>query len=329
MRRPTHILSKDYPTLFMSINAISPYLAQRTDVKMLHDKIKILPIEYPHIFFWACVSLFTLTVLMMFFTWKLFKFAEYTDAANAFYLRERNTMIDAVSSVYFRSKQIDAILEKLGLTTSLIENNFRVIFEENYEDDPLSMPLDNTAKEQLASLLILQNTPLEIGTALLPQAIPKIDKSASRTFEKAKSFEKAFNEFRLALTRIPSILPVTGRLKSLFGSRIHPVHKKRSFHTGIDIAADAGTPVVATADGTVKMAGNNGGYGKTITIGHSSALETKYSHLAQLKVKSRQTVKRGEIIGTVGATGVATGPHLHYEVHLQGQPVDPRKFIFN
>lgn len=129
------------------------------------------------------------------------------------------------------------------------------------------------------------------------------------------------------LNHTPSIWPTVGRLTSRYGGRIHPIFDGIRKHEGIDISAHSGMPIVATADGTVKMARWKLGYGQVVEIDHGFSTTTFYAHLSKIKVKKGQRVKRGEIIGLVGDTGVSTGPHLHYEVKVNGRSKDPLKYI--
>jgi murein DD-endopeptidase MepM/ murein hydrolase activator NlpD len=120
------------------------------------------------------------------------------------------------------------------------------------------------------------------------------------------------------------------RVASGFGSRIDPVYKTVKFHAGLDFAAPQGTPIYATADGRVTTAGNKGnGYGNHVEIDHGYSYETLYGHMVRVKVRVGQLVKRGEVIGWVGSTGKSTGPHVHYEVHKNGRPIDPIYFFYN
>jgi murein DD-endopeptidase MepM/ murein hydrolase activator NlpD len=132
----------------------------------------------------------------------------------------------------------------------------------------------------------------------------------------------------------PAIQPVSNkdlsRIASGFGYRIDPVYKTTKFHAGLDFAAPQGTPIYATANGTVITAGNTGnGYGNHVVINHGYGYETLYGHMFRVKARVGQKVKRGEIIGYVGSTGKSTGPHCHYEVHRNGDPVDPVYYFYN
>jgi murein DD-endopeptidase MepM/ murein hydrolase activator NlpD len=136
------------------------------------------------------------------------------------------------------------------------------------------------------------------------------------------------------LASTPAIQPVSNknlnRIASGFGYRIDPVYKTTKFHAGLDFAAPQGVPIYATADGRVTTAGNSGnGFGNHVVITHGYGYETLYGHMFRVKARNGQTVKRGEIIGYVGNTGKSTGPHLHYEVHKNGKPLDPVYFFYN
>ena len=136
------------------------------------------------------------------------------------------------------------------------------------------------------------------------------------------------------LASTPAIQPVSNkdltRIASGFGYRIDPIYKTTKFHAGLDFTAPQGTPIYATANGTVAVAGfTDGGYGNHVLINHGYGYETLYGHMYKVKVHPGETVKRGDVIGWVGTTGKSTGPHCHYEVHKNGTPVDPIYFFYN
>ncbi|MDX6693447.1 MAG: hypothetical protein QOF02_1050 [Blastocatellia bacterium] len=129
-------------------------------------------------------------------------------------------------------------------------------------------------------------------------------------------------------SNIPSIWPVVGPLRSGVGVRSNPFGgSSLEFHKGQDISAPTGTPVSATADGVVVIAGWVRGYGNGIYIDHGNGISTRYGHLSRIDVVVGQTIKRGEHLGLVGSTGRSTGPHLHYEVRIDGQPVSPLQYL--
>jgi len=125
----------------------------------------------------------------------------------------------------------------------------------------------------------------------------------------------------------PSIWPAIGWLSSAFGDRPDPFSGSKGLHPAIDISADKGSPVVATADGVVESTGWKGNYGNLLVVDHGFGIKTKYGHLQSFAVKPGARVRRGDLIGHVGATGRATGPHLHYEILANGQLIDPFGFL--
>lgn len=127
----------------------------------------------------------------------------------------------------------------------------------------------------------------------------------------------------------PSIWPTEGWVTSEFGYRRSPFTDRREMHKGLDIAGPVGTPIYSTANGRVLSSGRDGAYGLTVTVDHGAGIVTLYAHMQRLVVESGQEVSRGELLGYMGNTGRTTGPHLHYEVRLNGIPVDPLRYILN
>ena len=127
---------------------------------------------------------------------------------------------------------------------------------------------------------------------------------------------------------IPSRRPIEQMsLSSSYGMRVHPITGKLARHNGVDIPAPYGTPIYATADGIVGRAQRLGGYGNYVEIEHGNAIETRYGHMSSFVVQPGQQVKKGDVIGYVGSTGRSTGNHLHYEVRIDGEPVNPMPFL--
>lgn len=144
----------------------------------------------------------------------------------------------------------------------------------------------------------------------------------------ASALHGEVSEIVARLRATPSVWPVVGDISSGFGWRANPFdYYDEEYHSGIDIAASWGTPIVAPADGTVTFSGYKYGYGRMVIIRHGYGYETLYAHCSYLEVDPGQEVSRGEVIAYVGESGSATGPHLHYEVHLWGSPVDPTCFL--
>jgi murein DD-endopeptidase MepM/ murein hydrolase activator NlpD len=153
------------------------------------------------------------------------------------------------------------------------------------------------------------------------------DKTTKMERELTLLFEKMASQQDL-LQATPSIRPTLGGwVSSGFGYRVDPFTGRRKMHKGLDFAAMTGTPVYSPADGVVSYAGREGGYGKIVSIDHGYGIVTRYAHNSRLLVKTGQRVTRWEKIAEVGSTGRSSGPHLHYEVRLNGVPVDPEKYI--
>jgi murein DD-endopeptidase MepM/ murein hydrolase activator NlpD len=142
--------------------------------------------------------------------------------------------------------------------------------------------------------------------------------------------EKQYEENRIRFSHLPAIKPMEGFLSSGFGIRWHPIFQIRRPHEGIDIVNETGTPVYASGDGVVEMAGRNlSGYGIMVMINHGYGYTTVYGHLSRHLVREGQRVKRGDLIGLCGETGIATNPHLHYEVRLNGVQQNPIDYFFD
>lgn len=127
-----------------------------------------------------------------------------------------------------------------------------------------------------------------------------------------------------SLGSMPASMPVAALgITSGFGMRQHPILGVWRTHAGLDLAASYGSPIVATSDGVVSSAGWQGGYGLLVTLDHGGGLQTRYGHMSRLNVEPGQPVRKGNVIGYVGSSGLATGPHLHYEIRLNGLPINP------
>lgn len=138
---------------------------------------------------------------------------------------------------------------------------------------------------------------------------------------------RALRENKGMIASVPSMWPVTGFISSSFGGRRSPFGNGSQFHKGLDIANRVGTPIIVPGEGTVIMAAPDGAYGNSVEIDHGSGIVTKYAHLQRSIVKPGQWVKKGDVLGYIGMTGRTTGPHLHYEVRLNGVPVNPMRYI--
>ena len=173
----------------------------------------------------------------------------------------------------------------------------------------------------------------DVGRAMRRTTEVRVDLNAliRRANLLASSFKETADSLSVHSARLsatPSIMPTQGWLSSAFSSmRSHPILHVARPHEGIDVTAPMGTPIEAPAAGVVRDAGWEAGYGNTIVIDHGFGTVTKFAHASKILVREGQRVSRGQRIALVGNTGLATGPHLHYEVHVNGRPVDPLRYV--
>jgi murein DD-endopeptidase MepM/ murein hydrolase activator NlpD len=168
------------------------------------------------------------------------------------------------------------------------------------------------------------------GGPFVPLKPPRAGASAfDRQLYRVNVARAEINQYSHTLIAVPVRKPVAGTvdMSSPFGMRLDPFLGRPAVHTGIDLRGEIGEPVHATAAGKVSIAGREGGYGNMVEINHGNGLATRYGHLSKILVKVGQTVRIGEVIGLIGSTGRSTGPHLHYETRINGEAVDPQKFL--
>lgn len=160
------------------------------------------------------------------------------------------------------------------------------------------------------------------------KALDEIDVLLAHVHEESRRLRALANVTRETggvLASLPSKLPLRSAINSAFGPRLSPWTGKPEFHAGVDLAAAAGTPVKASSAGVVRFAGPAEGYGQSVLIDHGNGIESRYGHLQKINVATGQRVERGQLIALSGNTGRSTAPHLHYEVLVDGRPVDPRR----
>jgi murein DD-endopeptidase MepM/ murein hydrolase activator NlpD len=163
--------------------------------------------------------------------------------------------------------------------------------------------------------------------ASLQQQIDDLRREVDLRRVSQEEIQGFLNDQRSMLGSKPTGWPVKGWVTSDFGVRRDPFDGQRRMHEGLDIATRTGTPVMTTAAGIVREAGTDAGYGKAVVIDHGYGYSTLYAHNSRILVKVGQRVKRGEMIATAGNTGRSSGPHVHYEVRLNGAPVNPKKYL--
>jgi murein DD-endopeptidase MepM/ murein hydrolase activator NlpD len=166
----------------------------------------------------------------------------------------------------------------------------------------------------------------QVGTGG-PETVAGLDRAADQLERDVRQINDRMRSDLLRLASVPSGLPINGYVTDGFGIRSNPFSgESREVHEGLDIAADFGTPVHSTADGLIIWAAPHGGYGNLVTVFHSNGITTRYGHLSKITVEPGQRVRRGEQVGHVGSTGRSTGPHVHYEIRVNDQSVDPLRY---
>ena len=237
--------------------------------------------------------------------------------------RENELLLEQYETLSERKSRVDTVMQEVR---RIDKNIYRVIFE----TEPVQSELAADRLREYRELLGKPDEEIVTFTAL------RLDSMIIQNDHTAALYDvlmiKGENRVDM-LPYIPAIQPIENRdltlIASGFGYRIHPIYKIRKMHTGIDFSAPVGTPVFATGAGTVEVAIRSGrGMGNRIIIDHGFGYKTLYAYMDEIRVRSGTEVKRGEAIGTVGDTGLSVAPHLHYEVHLNGEPVNPINYFF-
>jgi murein DD-endopeptidase MepM/ murein hydrolase activator NlpD len=173
------------------------------------------------------------------------------------------------------------------------------------------------------------NPPPAIGGPFVPVALPSESQSFERALTRVNVARAYADKLSATLVKVPVREPVTGEIdfSSPYGVRVDPFLHVPAMHTGIDFRGSYGEPAHATAAGTVTSAGWSGGYGQMVEIDHGNGLATRYGHLSEIDVRVGQSIRIGQVVGRIGSTGRSTGPHLHYETRVDGEAVDPQKFL--
>lgn len=269
-----------------------------------------------------------LAVLALFFSLPLLMSlgARWSVWAEMDELRSTNTLLQAQNESY-RAATAELTTQISSLQAAVTE------LGERAHIDPSSL----AASEKLAALSrarAVGGAPTPVGSRALSAALGSPDATFGVIRDLLSALEIRLDSARTGIERrralasaTPSIWPVAGWLSSSFGRRSDPFNGGAAFHEGIDIAADRGQPVFATADGQIATAGRNGDYGNLVVVRHAFGLETRYGHLLRSNVRAGQTVRRGDIVGYVGSTGRSTSPHLHYEVWLNSRLVNPLRLL--
>ena len=251
----------------------------------------------------------------------------FYDTPSSKVLRRENQRL--LTQYKLMQKDLSTVEKVLDDLQQRDDNIYRVIFE----TEPIPSDIRKAGfggANKYAHLENMNNSALVINTA------KKLDILAKEAYIQSKSYDevmKLASAKEKMFTAIPSIQPVSNkdlkRTASGWGYRIHPIYKIRKFHYGMDFTAPVGTDIYVTGDGIVReVTSEHSGYGNMITVDHGYGYKTVYGHLSRFNVKPGQKVKRGEIIGYIGSSGTSTAPHLHYEVHKNGEPVNPQFYYY-
>jgi murein DD-endopeptidase MepM/ murein hydrolase activator NlpD len=226
-----------------------------------------------------------------------------------------------------KMKQVQTVLNDLQ---DRDDNIYRVIFE----SDPIPSSIRNAGfggSDRYKDLEGYGNT------QLMKETTERLDRITKQLYIQSKSFDEVVKMAKgkeKLIASIPAIMPLNNKnlkhLPSGYGWRTHPIYKTQEFHPGMDFTAEQGTPIYATGDGVVEIADANAqGYGNHVVINHGFGYQTLYGHMSKIATTPGKKVKRGDLIGYVGSTGLSTGPHVHYEVIKNGEKVNPINFYYN
>ena len=286
------------------------------------DKVEVpLKIRLLRLFGFVATSIVTGVVIVAI----LF---QYIDSPKEKLLRQQNEIYKANYSV------IQDRVRRLELQMTELESRDNEVYRSIFESSPIPDSARLKDIEALKEVRMIQNLS---STQLLTNLITQLNNLSVRSAFQDKSYVEVSvmvkNKEKL-LRAIPAIQPLSNtnlnRIASGFGKRIDPLYKEYRVHFGLDFAAPSGTPIYATADGVVKVAGfNSDGYGNKVVIDHGFGYQTLYGHMVRINVNPGQSVVRGSVIGYVGSTGKSTGPHCHYEVIKNGTKVDPVYYFYN
>jgi hypothetical protein len=237
--------------------------------------------------------------------------------------RENEMLLEQYELLSERKSLVDTVMQEVH---RIDKDIYRVIFE----TEPVETGMDPATEHTYQNLLITDDEEIVNVTALKLDSMIRHDEMTASFYDVLMI--KGENRSEM-LPAIPGIQPIDNKdhtlIASGYGHRIHPIYKIRKMHPGIDFSAPVGTSVYATGDGVVETAVRSGrGLGNRILINHGYGYKSLYACMEELNVRTGQTVKRGEVIGTVGDTGLSVAPHLHYEVHLNGEPVNPINYFF-
>ena len=269
---------------------------------------------------------FTSSAILAFFI--LLFFFQYFDSP------KEKRLKNEIQNLTTQYQVINNDLQQIELVLDDIQKRDDNIYRTIFEADPIPISI---RKQGFGGVNRYEKLSGYSNSDLIINTTKKVDQLTKQLYLQSKSFDEIINLARNKsemLASIPAIQPVANkdlkRMASGYGYRIHPIYKTRKMHYGMDFSAKIGTEIYATGDGVVsKVKRSKRGYGNYVKINHGYGYETLYAHMSKYIVKKGQKVKRGEVIGYVGNTGISTAPHLHYEVRKDNKKINPVNFYYN
>ncbi len=288
-------------------------------------KVKILKIKTTYIYFLISILIVSLISLSYFFI-------DYSNLKNTLNILSSKNLY-TLSEV--KDKQIEALDKKVNEQSAKIDAYLDYItYLSSLEVEIRKMAMIPGVPVNINELIEQKRKDYSYTVESLAAKVEENDQKFKALDTNAKNVEtnlivlrEATKEYNDIIEHTPNIWPVVGPIMSGYGWRYHPIYGNLEFHKGVDIDAVEGTPIRVAASGVVTKVGWNGGYGLMVEVFHREGVSTIYAHLSKILVSVGQEVKKGEIIGNVGMTGVATDPHVHYEVRIAGSPVDPSPYL--
>jgi len=253
-----------------------------------------------------------------------------------------NNILPSTSEVA-QAQRIEALQGQVAKMSEHVHTMEEVLADLEYRDDNIyrvifeAEPVDESLRHGgIGGVNRYKNLDDFEDGELLVSTWRRLDSLSVQMYQQSRSYDAIINMAKQKeemLAHTPAIQPLANEnmhIASGFGYRIHPIYKTQKLHTGLDFSAPTGTEIYATGDGVISLAGNRGnGYGNYVIVDHGFNYETLYGHMSEVLVKEGEEVKRGQLIGLVGSTGTSVAPHLHYEVHKKGTPIDPVNFFYN
>ncbi len=267
-----------------------------------------IPVQYLYVLLaGAAIGLLSLTGIASSYTRMLQKVSHYNQLR-----AERNELKDRYSQLEQVAKERDIQVASLGSLASEVSALYGLKSDPGLSAASTGHLQEAQVSSSFDQLYALRNTAMT-GAATVGISLGLTRNATTADWQRANS--------------APNLWPVEGQITGSFGERIDPFNGEGAFHSGVDISAVVGSPVIAPADGQVTFADFMGGYGRAIVLDHGHGITTRYGHLSSFAVAAGQFVHRGDTLGYVGLSGRSTGPHLHYEVRINETPVNPYKYL--